>query len=468
MSSVRIIEEGASRGEIVQELREWLSVSALRGMKKATREKASSLIDALTEGAGESWTQLSNFLLGEGVQRSLSDHPGLWSNIRIRSGKSWHAINTMTRLLTVYLLRNPYPRSLQPDVRIWPNGVGCVSLEREHLWIADHLHYWTRNGMETTTDSQFYGVRSDPDFNAMPANTHEWGYLQTKWFQKLGEKDDAGGWLNSPRYAFPVRAHRISRTKLFELPDEIGTRLWNTAAEISSLCPATITSEPEPWWHDRGLLPGKSFLGEWAASEVRRGHGLITLDSVIFREVADPVYLPALLSAIAPGRSAGDQLWEFIQLLIDRWCRMNASVLRSDALKFWRNDATPGRYFWVSKAAQCTVTTTDLIVSVLADAQFVPVLDDRHGIMQLPADTILRAGLWKYLLRYATPVVSADVEHNPELGNLEWAWYKTGSQGVPVGYQAANLGAIEEILKRPGSSEVGGNLTSKRLATAIR
>lgn len=451
----------ASRSEIVAHLKEWLRVQGLRGAKKGTLAKWTTLIDSLTEEAGESWKHLCDALLPQNQYKSLRSHLGVWSNLRLRSGKSWLAINAMTRFMRSTLMLDAYAMPTTPGVRTWPNGVGCVSLDGEFLWLADHLHYGTLDGMEPLQDNQFYGYSADPDFSAMSPGTHGWGYLQSKWFRKLGGDSSSGGWLNSPRYLFPVRAHRISRQVLMALPEKIGSDLWSAAGEISALCASTITAKPAPWWQDKDLLPAGRTLAHWARSNHSRGHGVISSEGITARDVSDPCYLPTLLTSIAPGQPTADQLWQLIQLLINQLSALTPADVSGNRWNMWSNTSVPELSRRLAKRQFRTVITTDYLVNVLSDMRLVPVFESTSGVMQLPATSMLRAGLWDYLSHYAVPVISTETKLDRGLGNLQWSWNINGTKGMPDGYQAVDKAEVDEILTRPGSSEVGGNLNLK-------
>ncbi len=69
-----------------------------------------------------------------------------------------------------------------------------------------------------------------------------------------------------------------------------------------------ITSKPSPWWHDKDLLPSRWSLADWARSNHSRGHGAITAEGIIARDVLAPCYLSAQLTSIATGQQLIDQI----------------------------------------------------------------------------------------------------------------------------------------------------------------
>lgn len=447
--------------QVVTALRGWLNLR--HGFTETTPIPVlETMIDQLSEATELAWDAFSNLVWSYDLVHSLRHYRlGLWSNVRIRSGKEWTAVPTITRAVRQQLLRVPHSSESHSNPNQY-HGLGCVALDTDALWLADHVLYATKDCLEPADDYRFYAYDRDPDFRDMKDSTHEWGYLQAKWFAKVGGTNLQAGWINSPRYAFPMHAHRISREAL--MATAAGSALWNTAAEVTALCPATVTPTPEPWWQDRSLFPSRDMLWSWASSTRRIGYGTLTHGAIVNRDVGDPCALPALLQSIAPGQPPRDQFWHLLLLVQKLNCSIHAPTREVNGRTTWEMDQSTSTGLRIERGNGWAVASTSAFVEHLWEMTLLPKHYGQTPSEPLPHKSVLKAGLWDVLVQNAIPVRSLAHDLDRDLNGLSWAWSTTGGRPFPPpGYLPADRDEVEAILRQPVEPELGSNLVKAGL-----
>jgi len=458
MSEPTVMSADASNLHVVTALRGWLNLRC-EFTEETPVEAFDLVIGKLSEGSELVWSTLSELLWTYDLVRSLRHHRiGLWSNIRTRSGKEWTAIPTITRAVRQHLVRMPATNDNSSTPGQF-HGLGCVALEPDGLWLADHVLYATKDCLEPSDDYRFYGYAKDPDFSDMKPMTHEWGYVQSKWFTKVGGTGLRAGWINSPRYAFAVRAHKIPRESL--MASAPGKALWATAAEVSALCPATVTDSPEPWWQDRTLFPSREMLWSWASSARRQGYGIQSQVAIKHRDVGDPCAIPALLNSIAPGQPPREQLWELFLLVHKLTCALNGPTREADGRTTWEMDFSPDAALLIEKGHNWAVASTSAFVAHLMELTLLPKYSGHSQSDPVPHKSVLKGGLLEILAQNAIPVRLATQNLDRSLNGLSWAWSTSGGRPfVPPGFMPVGREQVEEALRDPVEPELGSNLES--------
>ncbi len=461
MSDRSPLAQDASKLQVVAALRGWLNLR--HGFTERTPiHLLETMIDSLAEAPELAWDSFSALVWAYDLVHSLRHYRlGLWSNVRTRSGKDWTGVPTITRAVRQQLVRVPHSSESHSNPNQF-HGLGCVAMETDALWLSDQVLYAVKDCLEPADDYRFYAYDRDPDFREMKDSTHEWGFLQAKWFAKVGGQNLKSGWINSPRYVFPLHAHRLSRESL--IASAAGAALWDTALEVSALCPATVTDSPEPWWQDRTLFPSRDMLWSWASSTRRAGYGIITHGAIVNRDIGDPCFIPALLNSIAPGQPPREQFWQLMLLVQKLNCSIHAPTREVNGRTTWEMDQSSSAALRIERGNGWAVASTAAFVAHLWEMTLLPKHYGQTPSDPLPHKSVLKAGLWDVLINNAIPVRIASLELDDELNALAWAWSASGGRPIaPPGYVAVDRGQLESMLRRPVEPELGSNLTLKAI-----
>ncbi len=409
-----LLSEDAPRAAVIRHLRTWSARHQPgAGDPPGGGQLAAllaTLLAAVEEGSPGSWERFCEVVHASGLHMDmLATTPGLWSHCRLAAGPAWNGIATMTRGLIRHLGAVP-DRFAAQEVRQPAPGVGCVMIDGERLWLADHLLYACQDDLEIGLDCRFYGYARDPDLHGIAEHRQQWSFVQRRWLTVMaglrpGQLPEAG-WISSPRWLFPLPAHALPR---HALTCPLGRRLESAALTAADGCATGVSSRPWPWWSDHRLVPAPQQAGrwaaQWAARERRGGFGVQSPDALAARSVDDPCLVPMILAVQAPGADlVGGRVWALIAGLIGVLQRQLAAqpALRDDA-PACSDLARPcgGHRLVVERNGAWRAANGWAISRALGLVGFMPAFHHLQGLVDWPPSTLLRSGLAEVLIAHA-------------------------------------------------------------------
>ncbi len=443
-----LLPEDAPRAAVIRSLQSWLARRQPISEFSMGGRLESTLIAAAAEGGPGSWDRLCEIVHANGLFLDmLATAPGLWSHCRLAAGPAWNGISTMTRGLIRHLATD-LGRRADLGGRWDAQGVGCVAIDGERLWLADHLLYPCQDDLETGLDCRFYGCARDPHLNGIAEQRHQWSYAQKRWFSALaglgpGELPEAG-WISSPRWLFPLPAHALPRRAL---SSALGQRLLSAALTAADGCATSVSSRPRPWWSDHRLELDPEQAGRWAIQlaqrEQRSGFGVLAPEDLAERSSDDPCMLPMILAALAPGAGhAADRVWALVDGL-DRALRRRLAPQEAGhpAAPVRIDLALPGGgHRLVAEQEGAWRSANGWAISrALGLAGLMPRFHHLQGLSDWPPSTLLRSGLAAVLATHAAAVLrpgSGGKEHGTirDVGKLSWSWTAPGIPFAPPGW----------------------------------
>jgi hypothetical protein len=461
-----MLPEDAPRAAVMRQLRAWSQRRAPKPGDPPGARQEEPLLAAITDGSPGCWDGFCEAVHASGLYIDmLATAPGLWSHCRLAAGPSWHGVATVTRGLIRHLGAITLP-GVAPGERQDAHGVGCVAIDRERLWLADHLLYACQDDLEIGLDCRFYGCARDPDLHGVSEHRFQWSFVQKRWFTVMAGLGPAqlpeAGWISSPRWLFPLPAHALPRSAL---AGPLGQRLWRAALTAADGCATSVCSQPLPWWRDQRLVPGPQWAGRWAAGEQRGGFGVLSPDDLAARRCDDPCTLPMALAAIAPGAEHPlDRVWALFACLERALRRLLAPFDHGQPGAPTCIDlALPygGQRLEMEQDGDRRCVNGWAVSRALGLAGLMPSFQHLQGLGDWPPSTLLRSGMAAGLLAHAAPVMrhgAAGQSHgtNLEIGKLSWSWSEPGWPLVPSGWATIDGDRLGQAVARPGWVELEG------------